>query len=460
MRAGSQKLFSGVIGSPCLLQSCCLGRREQLFHGTSELHTAISSQFTPCLEYGLPCSCCTCSAHTACPAAGNRPRVLSCPAANGDCRGPVAGVLPCPAVPPWGEACAPQYPAQQGCLHLRGGTVNQERKCFEAAFPAMSTAGEGTHPCTLTTTLFNSLMFPPALQALQSINIAEERVTDQEQQQVALAAGAAVAAGGGPMLAAHNPNLTAALHLGGATIYGGGFNASPALQQLVLQQQQLESLGRAQSPHVGAQGHGQGMLASAALASGGFPQSPSGAGAYSAAQQQQQQLAQVISLQQLAAAAAAAQQMGNPLAHPGGHQQMGLWPQGAPAADMASLASSLLTGSSAGPASQPYAGGLPHGQLAPEYVHHSFPQSGYPPQSAPAPAGALPFQGGSASLPLPPSATSVDSQNMQSWGGLLPQTGSLLHASSLQVRLLEVELMGSAAECVSLKACCMPASSR
>ena len=283
---------------------------------------------------------------------------------------------------------------------------------------------------------------PPALQPLQSINIAEERVTDQEQQQVALAAGAAVAAGGGPMLAAHNPNLTAALHLGGSTIYGGGFNASPALQQLVLQQQQLDSLGRAQSPHVGAQGHGQGMLASAALASGGFPQSPSGAGVFSAAQQQQQQLAQVISLQQLAAAAAAAQQMGNPLAHPGGHQQMGLWPQGAPPTDMASLASSLLTGSSAGPASQSYAVGLPHGQLPPEYVHHSFPQSGYPPQSAPVPGGALPFQGGPASLPLPLSAISADSQNMQSWGGLLPQAGSLSHASSLQVRQ-----MGSAAWC-------------
>ena len=283
----------------------------------------------------------------------------------------------------------------------------------------------------------NNPLSPPALQPLQSINIAEERVTDQEQQQVALAAGAAVAAGGGPMLAAHNPNLTAALHLGGATIYGGGFNASPALQQLVLQQQQqLESLGRAQSPHVGAQGHGQGMLVSAALASGGFPQSPSGAGAYSTAQPQQlqQQLAQVISLQQLAAAAAAAQQMGNPLAHPAGHQQMGLWPQGAPATDMASLASSLLNDSSAGPTSQTYAGGLPHGQLPPEYVHHSFPQSGYPPQSAPDPAGTLPFQGGPASLPMPLSAILADSQNMQSWGGLLPQAGSLSHASSLQVR--------------------------
>ena len=288
------------------------------------------------------------------------------------------------------------------------------------------------------------------LQPLQSINIAEERVTDQEQQQVALAAGAAVAAGGAPLLAAHNPNLTAALHLGGPTMYGGGFNASPALQQLVLQQQQMDSLGRAQSPHVGPQGHGQGMLASAALASGGFSQPPSGAGGYSTAQQQQQ-LAQVISLQQLAAAAAAAQQMGNPLAHPGGHQQMRLWPQGASATDMASLASSLLSGSSAGPASQMYAGALPHGQLAPEYVHHSFPQSSYPSQSTPVPAGALPFQGGAASLPLPSSAISVESQNMQSWGGLLPQAGSLSHASSLQVRQL-----GSAAWCVSLRACCRP----
>ena len=318
----------------------------------------------------------------------------------------------------------------------------------------MSTAGEDPHLCSLGSTLRAKPWSPPALQPLQSINIAEERVTDQEQQQVALAAGAAVAAGAGPMLAAHNPNLTAALHLGGPTIYGGGFTASPALQQLVLQQQQLESLGRAQSPHVGAQGHGQGILASAALASGGFPQSPSGAEAYSTAQQQQQ-LAQVISLQQLAAAAAAGQQMGNPLAHPGGHQQMGLWPQGAPITDLGSLASSLLSGSGGGPASQAYAGGLPHGQLAPEYVHHSFPQSGYPPQSAPAPAGALPFQGGPASLPLPLSAISVDSQNMQSWGGLLPQAGSLSHGSSLQVRQ-----MGPAAQCVSLGACCMPAPNR
>ena len=146
MHAGSQKLFTGVIGKPCLLQSCCLGRRKQLFHGTSELHIAIFFAVHPLLGVWAALQLLHLLSTYGLPSGRQSPRVLSCPAANGDCRGPVAGVLPCPAVPPWGGACAPQYPAQQGCLHLRGGTVNQEHKCFEAAFPAMSTAGEGPIP--------------------------------------------------------------------------------------------------------------------------------------------------------------------------------------------------------------------------------------------------------------------------------------------------------------------------